>query len=95
MFQIGDRVRLIKDHPDGNGSLHVGDTGTVCDQSGDGRPGVEWDVYFGGHDCFGNCRDGYGWYVYENQLEFAPIEEESDVETEDDAFSNIIHGGIQ
>lgn len=93
MFQIGDRVRLIVDHPDRNGTLRIGHTGIICDQSEANNYGVEWDVFVGGHDCSGHCASGYGWYVGGNQLEFAQIEEENDIEIEDDAFSHIIYGG--
>lgn len=93
MFQIGDRVVLNTDHPDRNRYLLAGHTGTICDQDGDGRPGVRWDVFSGGHDCSGHCEDGYGWYVNETQMEMMPAEEEDNVEIEDDAFSHIIYGG--
>lgn len=55
-FDIGDRVTLVVDNPDGNADLLAGATGTViC--AGDGTPPllVLWDEFDGGHDGNGFC----------------------------------------
>lgn len=52
-FSIGDRVVLIKDHPDGNESLTVGMCGTVRHLTHDGANsiiGVIWDDFSDGWD---------------------------------------------
>lgn len=75
---VGQRVRSLVNHPDGNSSIRVGSVGTVCHtfgyRDGSGRIGVEWDEHVSGHDCHGHCEDGYGWYVDPEYLE--PIDEE-------------------
>lgn len=73
MFVVGDRVIAIRDHPDGNGRITIGSTGTVCDLSHRlGHIGVRWDDKVGGHDCRGSCDRPHGWYVsiYDIQLDF-------------------------
>ncbi len=50
----------------------IGRTGVVCDVVSIGNPpiGVAWDdEVIEGHDCNGHANYGYGWYVYENELQ--------------------------
>jgi len=72
-FKIGDRVKLInKDMV----FFKVGETGTIrCFYEG-ARPdvGVEWDTKSNHrHSLHGNCKEGYGYYVFEEDLELEKI----------------------
>ena len=80
MFNIGDRVRCIVDHPDNNNNIVRGSTGTVvncedvnifCSASAIvyGIVFVEWDEYVNGHSCDGSAKYGYGWNVEQHQIE--------------------------
>ena len=71
-FQVGDRVRLIR--PELSASLLVGETGTVKVVMGV-SVGVESDNYSHGHSLDGRCQNGYGWWIYDENLEL--IKEES------------------
>ena len=68
MYEIGQRVELVIDHPDNNYSLVRGDTGTVVKVYGDGATqsiGVQWDKYVNGHDWASDtCLEGHGWWVF-------------------------------
>lgn len=67
-FKIGDRVR-IKDGYDYYKN-RSGKLGTVVDNPGkNSSPGVRHDDYIGGHDCNGNCPEGYGWYYNSYEIE--------------------------
>ena len=72
VFEMGDRVECIVDHPDDNEYLVIGSIGTVCEESEDDVDdpfiSVCWDEDIGGHDCDGSCEDGYGWRVFASQL---------------------------
>lgn len=77
-FYIGDRVRLIYDHPD-HGPLRVGITGTIKDIFTDAilPYGVEWDKDFiDGHNLHGKITSHRGWYVMASYIEL--VEEELD-----------------
>ena len=86
MFQIGDRVRLLVNHPDGNDTLVIGCEGEVCDTRFE-RIGVKWDdgdsEKHPFHACNGYCEYGYGWYVEQYEIEHAETydEHEFDVDT--------------
>ena len=78
-FRIGDRVELINDHPDKSEILMSGWTGTVVNITTTTPPiGVRWDYgnqeyarrsgYERLHSCHGHCENGYGWYVYEQDI---------------------------
>ena len=76
MFNVGDRVVCVRDHPDGNSTIVVGDAGQVCDILDEDTIGVRWDhKVSAGHACNGRCDGGYGWYVkdYEIELESEDI----------------------
>jgi len=70
-FEVGMRVRCIKDGASVSKGLRVGDTGTVRNIGGRPSIGVEWDRDVGGHA--GNlrftCAKGHGWYVEKSEIE--------------------------
>lgn len=84
LIVVGDRVRSVVDHPDGNQYISAGSTGTVAvlEEHIDGMNiGVAWDSYVYGHELFGNtdtehCVFGYGWWVGEDQISI--IEDDDD-----------------
>lgn len=84
-FDIGDKVVIINDHPDGNPDLVCGVIGTITevpDMEGDWYS-VDYDIEFeGGHDCGGVCRDGHGWRTPEKYLGFAVMEAEDEIVAE-------------
>lgn len=87
MFEIGDRVVAICDHPDHNEDVVHGCTGVVCDLYTDWddnlRVGVRWDHEIeDGHRCNGKCEDGYGWYVNPDQIELEGVSDIGCDETE-------------
>jgi hypothetical protein len=56
-FQLGDRVTLLVNNPDGNPFLFAGHQGTVICGTEFGFPNllVMWDLFDGGHDGNGFC----------------------------------------
>ena len=63
MFNVGDRVRYIRD-----GMSVYGKYGTVCAiRRGDGfnisHVGIRFDKSYGGHSCNGTCPRGYGYWA--------------------------------
>lgn len=68
MFQIGDRVCSIVNHPDNNECIVVGSAGTIVDIDGIVIC-VEWDEYVNGHSCDGSAKYGYGWNLEQHQIE--------------------------
>lgn len=68
MFEIGDRVCSIVDHPDDNQYIVIGSKGTVVyiDYN---LIFVEWDDNVYGHTCDGRAKDGHGWNVEQFQIE--------------------------
>lgn len=92
-FCIGDRVRLIKNHPEGNRILKTGDLGTVCCFEFNSI-GVYWDRSCNGHDCGngGTCASGHGWFVSPWHLELyyedGEIGGELDAQTLSDLLSS-------
>lgn len=90
-FSIGDRVSAVPDYPSGNMSIRAGDQGTVCQVASDYVVGVRWDSEIeGGHTCSDRCESGHGWRVDVGEIEFAPEEEVSDFDIEDDIFMEIL-----
>ena len=91
-LNIGDRVVSTVNHPDGNPDIIVGSTGTVC--AIDDRVGVCWDEPIeSGHNCRcdgeGRCEHGYGWWVYEDQIEPEP-DDDTTFEFDEDEFNKLV-----
>ena len=76
VFQIGDRVEAVVDHPDDNECLICGDQGTVRDI--DSNIGVEWDKFCYGHNLRGNAQDGHGWWVRPSDIRLSLEEQLED-----------------
>ncbi len=68
MFNIGDKVRLVRNYPDDNHNLFAGDEGIVVDVCMPSRPGVDWGKQCG-HNCNGDAKAGQGWYVFSGDIE--------------------------
>lgn len=92
MFQIGDRVKCIVDHPDGNQNIFVGSTGTVCYSDGDSRICVRWDAHIDGHDCCGRCEYGYGWNVDSDDVVLCQERDTESYEFDEQLFKELIFG---
>lgn len=74
VFNIGDRVMCIVDHPYDNEILVSGMCGTVvC--ADDYTIRVDWDDNIGGHSCGGKARRGHGWDMSPSKIVFADEEE--------------------
>lgn len=94
-WNIGDRVVSTTNCPDGNPTIVVGFTGTIC--AINGRIGVCWDEPIeNGHDCAcdgkGHCELGHGWWMYENQIEPEP-DDGTTFEFDEDEFNKLVFGG--
>lgn len=100
-FDVGDRVEALRDYPQGNENILRGWTGTVVKVDGGYPPiGVRWDngnPKYGQqegdarlHDCHGSCEDGYGWFVYTDDICILEevVSEDFDVSS-DDIFAMI------
>ena len=82
-INVGDRVELIRNCPDGNEQLTIGCLGTVCsvpdpEGTGDFRYGVRWDLNISAHNCNGRCALGHGWYVDEEDIRICVENSEND-----------------
>lgn len=99
-YQVGDRVVLLKDHPDNNEILFAGMMGQVC-RADDGENhrwiSVCWDEWVGGHSCSCACEEGYGWEVPREQLRLweLPEVEDASIAGLAEIFSLIGIGGMQ
>lgn len=82
MIKIGDRVRLLTDHPDRNIDLVAGCTGIVVGIIANSSwVSVDWDdEVTDGHDCDGLARRWHGWNVMLEDI--SSIEEEEEFECE-------------
>ena len=60
-FKVGDKVVLTKNED----YAKAGMIGTIIEEKrSSDRLGIKFDKkFYGGHDCFGQCGDGYGHYV--------------------------------
>lgn len=90
-FNIGDRVVLTTDNPDGNEDLVIGSTGTVITITD--RIGVYWDGEIeDGHDLDGICNEfGHGWWVDDWMVE--PAQDTSEpFEFDEDKFKRLVFG---
>ena len=71
-FSVGDRVRCIVDHPDGNRDIVIGSEGVVARviNCGSTNIGVEWDDRIrAGHNLDYRILSHRGWYVSKNEIE--------------------------
>ena len=62
-FKVGDRVIVIENMGPG----YPSGKGTVVEVEGH-LISVNYDDYFGGHNCTGLCKRGHGWVLDEEQL---------------------------
>lgn len=93
LFQVGDRVECIFNHPDGNPNIATGLIGTVCRDNRDGGcVGVRWDDMVSGHNCGGTCTSGHGWYMRSSEIKL--YEEDEAVDIDETSFMSMI-GGAQ
>lgn len=87
MYEVGQMIRVIEDNPDGNLSIHIGDTGIikwVCDEDSDYDVAVEFDQEIpNGWDCEGKCEDGYGWKLRYGEFEVYEDDEDIDFSESD------------
>ena len=95
LFSVGDRVRCVINHPDGNKDIVVGSTGTiVCMRS---RIGVRWDDEIAaGHTCTSgyteHCELRHGWFVDKDYIERAvPPEETETMVVDMDEWKDLIY----
>ena len=92
-WKVGDRVVLMNDEPAKNPDLSIGDEGTIC-AIVDREIGVRWDhkVQYG-HDCsYGDgekCEIGYGWWVFDSQIEPGESDDLA-FEIDEDRFISLI-----
>lgn len=91
MYEIGQKIRIIEENPDGNSQIHIGDTGIIKwvygPLEGNYVVAVEFDHKINGWDCDGKCEYGYGWKLHYD--EFEAYEEDKDItlsETDIDEF---------
>lgn len=84
-FNVGDKVRCIRDYLDDNEFIFAGCTGTVVViEEGSLHVGVRWDHCFEtGHDCNGLCGFGHGWFVNECDIELVAEDVVIDVSASD------------
>lgn len=93
-FSIGDRVVLIKDHPDGNEALTAGMCGTVRNLSpnrADNIIGVIWDDFSEGWSIYIELPQSLrrsGWLVKTSEIELVSEDElENEFIIDDAAFA--------
>lgn len=77
VIKVGDRVRCV--HSDNFSVLVAGEQGTVVViEKPEPAIGVEWDDYHEEKcDLFGNCEDGYGFWVSKNSVKKIENSDES------------------
>jgi len=73
MFKVGDRVEVVRVNGDDIGSIRVGDTGTVLEETD--IPFVRFDRFVGGGSAFGRCEEGHGYPVLDDQIKLIEKEE--------------------
>ena len=95
MFEVGDRVECLVDHPDNNIDIVVGSLGTVCEtrEEMELSIGVCWDNKIeDGHDCGGNCATGYGWRVHPSQIGLYQESNDDPFEFDEHSLQNLLFG---
>lgn len=66
IFNVGDRVVVSCEDNDVvlyNEDISIGMVGVIVDVHQDGDIGVQFYKNISGHDCWGNGKFGYCWYV--------------------------------
>lgn len=91
-FGIGDRVRCVAYNPDGNDNIVPDTMGTIvcCLRYGTRKIGVCWDEFIHGHNCDGECKNGYGWYVGENDVELIEDDSHTEFTFDEKAFKKLM-----
>lgn len=87
MFEVGDRVRYVKDitvKP-----TLIGEVGTVIVNSGDSIA-VEFDNDIRGHSCGGRTKQFHGWWCHPSELE-AIVKEPAEVQI-NFSFDDFLNG---
>lgn len=77
-FKVGDRVRILKS-PYDKVDIVQGSKGTVVETMNNGFVGIEFDENIHGHHCNKRCKDHFGWYCDENDVEL--LDEDIKVDT--------------
>lgn len=68
-FNVGDKITYTGW---GNGHVYPGYNGTIVDIPNNCLIGVEWNKQIkNGHHCETNCKNGHGWYVNIEMIEYA------------------------
>lgn len=95
MFQIGDRVESIVDHPQLNADIVIGTQGVVCETIGPAVVGVRWDIMLRrGHSCNGRCDKDHGWRVDMNEIRLVPEQPFVEDESMDDLIRSFRRGAV-
>lgn len=73
-FKVGDRVKVNKIGLEAWGPLktHNVDFGTVIVYINKDSIGIEFDKYFGGHDC-GSGKSGHCWWLTDREIELVNV----------------------
>lgn len=92
-YQVGDVVRLVVDHPDGNKNMNPGDVGQIVKFLRGGRIlGVDWGRPIG-HNLEGALEGShktFGWYVGQEEVE--PYFN-ANVQLDADMLDSLLSGG--
>lgn len=67
LLGIGDRVVCNRSIVTNHGRISPGDMGTIY-YAEDGEIGVCWDDNIGGHDLWGKCEPGHGWFFSDYEI---------------------------
>lgn len=95
MFQIGDRVESIVDHPESSEEIVIGTQGVVCETSGSTVVGVRWDIMLRrGHSCNGRCDKDHGWRVHMNKIRLVSEQPFVEDESMDDLIRSFRRGAV-
>ena len=93
LYNKGDRVVCVLDHPDDKEEITSGMTGTVvadCKDMIGAWVHIAWDEFVDGHSESDMCEYGYGWSCPREYVElFVDAPEYEDIEISDDIFSVI------
>lgn len=89
MFEVGDRVRYVKDIT-AKPTL-IGERGTCIEIDDNGTAiAVEFDNDINGHSCHSRARPFHGWWCHPSELE-AIVEEPAEVQI-NFSFDDFLNG---